>query len=130
MNGQSFTTLHGYGRLNVYDALKAVSLAKPLGLPLSTRQVSLSAGTGYLRPEMNATCVSYVTDAVCRVRAIRTSDNLVLWPDGGVGVSTDANIYWNASTLGLTSGSWLVQTYVEADGKRSIVNQETLTVGP
>ena len=130
MSGQSFTTLHGYGRLNVYDALKTVSLAKPLGLPLSTRQVSLSAGTGYLRPEMNATCVSYVADAVCRVRAIRTSDNLVLWPDGGIGVSTDANIYWNASTLGLTSGSWIVQTYIEAGGKRSMVNQEALTVSP
>ncbi len=129
MSGQSFTTLYGYGRLNVYDALKVVSLAKPLGLPLNTKQVSVSA-TGYLRPEMNATCVSYIVNAVCRVRAIRTTDNLVVWPDGGISISADANLYWNASSIGLTSGTWLIQTYVEAGGKRSVVNQEALTVSP
>lgn len=129
MSGQSFTTLYGYGRLNTYDALKAVSLDKPLGLPLNTRQVSLAAA-GYLRPEMNATCVSYVADAICRVRAIRTADNLVVWPDGGIGISADANLYWSASTIGLTSGTWLIQTYIEAGGKRSLVNQEALFVSP
>ncbi|MCC7543613.1 S8 family serine peptidase [bacterium] len=130
MSGQSFTTRYGYGRLNMYEALKSVSYTAPSGQPLSTRQVSLAAISGHTRPELNSTCVSPVPNAVCRVRAIRTTDNAVAWLDDGVGAPPDYNLYWNASAVGMSSGSWLIQTYVESEGKRSMVSQELLTVSP
>lgn len=130
MGGQDFTTRYGYGRLNTYEALKSISLAAPLGHVLNTHTVSLAAVAGIYRPEMNSTCTSYYVSAQCRVRAINTANNQIVWlanePDSG----SELNTYWNASGNGLTSGTWLVQAFAEAAGKRSLVREESLVVNP
>ncbi len=130
MAGQNFTTRYGYGRLNTYEALKSVSLAAPLGHVLNTHTVSLAAATGIYRPEMNSTCTSYYASAQCRVRAINTVSNQVIWLANDPEAGSELNTYWNASGSGLSSGTWLVQAFAEVAGKRSLVREESLVVNP
>ncbi len=130
MAGQNFTTRYGYGRLNTYEALKSISLAAPLGHVLNTHTVSLAATTGIYRPEMNSTCTSYHASAQCRVRAINTASNQVVWLANEPGAASELNTYWNASSSNLGVGTWLVQAFAEATGRRSLVREESLTVNP
>jgi len=130
MSGQNFTTRYGYGRLNTYEALKLVSLAAPLGHVLNTHTISLAAVSGALRPEMNSTCSSYYANANCAVRAINTLTNQTVTLSDNAEPSSSINSYWNASTKGLSSGTWLVQAIAQVDGKKSLVREETLTITP
>lgn len=130
MSGQNFTTRYGYGRLNTYEALKLVSLAAPLGHVLNTHTISLAAVSGALRPEMNSTCSSYYVNASCAVRAINTLTNQSVTLSDNADPSSSINSYWNASTKGLSSGTWLVQAIAQVGSKKSLVREETLTITP
>ncbi len=130
MNGQNFTTTYGYGRLNVYDALKSVSLHAPDGGVVNTHSASLAALSGIYRPEMNSICTSPIVDAVCQVRAINTLTNQVIVLSDSLAPTSAMNLYWNANTSGLIAGTWLVQARVVANGQASMVQEDTLTLTP
>lgn len=130
MGGQNFTTHYGYGRLDIYSALKSVSLVAPEGSALNTHNVSLSATNGAYKPQMNTSCASYYTSSVCHIRAINTANNQVVDLTGPDNLSATTNYYWNASAVGLSVGTWIVQIQAEVSGKYSMVREESLVVSP
>ncbi len=130
MGGQSFTSQYGYGRLDIYNALKSVSLAAPEGSAINTHSVSLLATNGVYKPQMNTSCASYYTSSVCRIRAINTATNQVVELTDLDSLSATINHYWNASTVGLSIGTWIVQMQTEVSGKYSMVREESLVVSP
>lgn len=130
MSGQNFTTRYGYGRLNSYEALKLVSLAAPTGHVLNTHTIKLSEETGIYRPDMNSTCTSYYDSAQCRVRAVNTSTNQLVWLVSELDAGADINSYWNAQSAGLGVGNWLVQVVAQSGGVKSLVREETLSIAP
>ncbi len=134
MNGANWTSSYGYGQLNALGALSAISLPAPTGQPINTHLVQLSQPnsgyTAHLYDNLNSTCASTVTNAVCRIRAINATTNAII--DLSSSETTDGltNLYWQSTGMGLSSGAWLIQSYALAGGVQSLAREETLVVSP
>lgn len=134
MNGANWVSQYGYGLVDTTAALAAISLPSPTGSVVNTHSILLSQPQSgvlaYLSDNLNSTCASVATNALCRVRAIQTTTNQAVELSQNESPDGQTNLYWQAGNKGLSSGQWLIQVYALADGISSMKRQELLTVAP
>jgi hypothetical protein len=128
MNGLTFTQQQGYGLISAPPSLLAVTIPSPAGQILNKGSASLSGNTLAIGASMDTTCFG-IPGAACSVDAIGPLGQIIHIGQQVLDELGGADFAWDASTLGLTPGNWVITSTMSSSGQTTTLSQ-TLQIRP